>query len=620
MSKAKKKTAAAATQPREFSFRATLLGLFFGFFFAVANGYLALKVGTTVSASIPAAILSMGVFKLFRKNGTILESNIVQTVATVGEGLAAGVTFTIPALILLGETPSIGRIFLLSALGGLLGILLMIPMRRFLIVEEHKTLPYPEGTACAQILKAGESTTESTVLAIWGVAIGALYKVATDIFGFWQEVYTWTGNFLKKNEFSIDGTPALLGVGYIVGPYVSALIFSGSILAWFGIIPLIQVFGLSHLPIYPSTMSIEEMSPAAIWSSYVRYIGAGTLVVGGLLSLFKVFPLLHKTLRLSVKELLTTGLKTPSHVERTDRDIPLSWLLLGTLAIVLILALTPSMPMNLFTIVLLVILSFFFVAVTSVTVGIVGSTSNPVSGMTIMTLLVTCIAFVLLGWTERFYLVSAITMGCVACCAICIAGTTAQDLKTGYLLGATPRAQQIAEIFGLIFPALALGYVVYLLNSAYQIGSSALPAPQASLLYMVATGVISGDLPFTLVGIGVVLGIVMAILRIPILPFALGVYLPFSLSSAMMLGGLVKLYVERKTTDPVVDERGVLFAAGLIGGDACLGLLVALLTILGVPLGFASFALPHTFSLIAYVLLGILFAYLTLKKYRTLSK
>ncbi|MBI3900564.1 MAG: oligopeptide transporter, OPT family, partial [Chlamydiia bacterium] len=510
MAKATQKTLSSLAEPREFTLRATLLGLFFGLFFAVANGYLALKVGTTVSASIPAAILSMGVFKLFRKKGTILESNIVQTMATVGEGLAAGITFTIPALILLGDTPSIGRIFLLSSLGGILGILLMIPMRRFLIVEEHKTLPYPEGTACAQILKAATSTTESTVLAIWGVVIGALYKIATDILSFWEEVYTWTGTLLKRNEFSIDGTPALLGVGYIVGPYVSSLIFAGSLLAWFGIIPLIQVFGLGNFSVYPSTTSVDMMPPAAIWSSYVRYIGAGTLVVGGLLSLFKVFPLLHQTMRLSVKELLTTGLKTSKSVARQDLDIPLPWLLLGSVAIVLILAFTPSMPMNLFTIVLLVVLAFFFVAVTSVTVGIVGSTSNPVSGMTIMTLLITCIAFVLLGWTERVYLISAITMGVVACCAICIAGTTAQDLKTGYLLGATPRSQQIAEIFGIFLPSLALGYVIYLLNSAYQIGSGTLPAPQASLLHMVATGVISGELPYTLVGIGVVLGIVMA--------------------------------------------------------------------------------------------------------------
>lgn len=609
MSKSSKIFSFDKKAPREFSLRAALLGLLFGLFFAVANGYLALKVGTTVSASIPAAILSMGVFRLFCKNSTLLESNIVQTIATVGEGLAAGVTFTIPALILLGETPSIGRIFLLSSLGAILGILLMIPMRRFLIVQEHKTLPYPEGTACAQILQAGSSTSKSASMALWGMITGAIYKIATDLLSLWHEVYSWSGNFLKKTEISIDGTPALLGVGYIVGLRVSALVFAGGLFAWFGIIPLIQVFGLSDTIIYPSKMAIDSMPPSALWSSYVRYIGAGTLVVGGMFSLFKVLPLLKETLALSFKELLTSGFKTPDHVERVDRDIPLPWLILGTLAVVLILALTPSLPMNLFTIVLLVVLSFFFVAVTSVTVGIVGSTSNPVSGMTIMTLLITCIAFVLLGWTDRVYLISAITMGCVACCAICIAGATAQDLKTGFLLKATPKSQQIAEILGVFLPSLALGYVVYLLNSAYTIGSSQLPAPQATLLSMVAQGVISGELPYTLVGIGVVIGLMMMLLQVPILPFALGLYLPFSLSSAMMVGGVVKWFVDRKNSDPLVEERGLLFAAGLIGADAIIGLIVALCTILGIQLGLKEPLLQGHFSLIAYLGLAALFGF-----------
>jgi putative OPT family oligopeptide transporter len=588
---------------KEFTPRAAIVGLIFGFFFAVANGYLALKIGTTVSASIPAAIMSMAILKLLFKKATILENNIVQTIATVGEGLAAGVIFTIPALILLGDTPSIGRIFLLSTLGGVLGILFMIPMRRFLIVEEHKTLPYPEGTACAEILKAGESSIRSAILASYGVIAAAIYKVFSNALFFWREAPSWTFKFFKNSEFSIDATPALLGVGYIIGPRITSLMFTGGALAWWVIIPLIKVFGVGSALIYPSTIPIVEMSSDEIWSDYVRYIGAGTLAFGGMASLVKIVPLLHRTIRVSIKELFS-GFKGRSRIERTDQDISMAWLLLGSLAIILLLWLLPSLPMNLFTIVLLVILAFFFVAVTSITVGLVGSTSNPVSGMTITTLLITCIAFVLLGWTERAYLLSAITMGCVACTAICLAGTTAQDLKTGFLLGATPKSQQLAEIMGAFIPALALGYVVYILNTAYHIGSPAMPAPQATLLSMVAKGVITGGLPYALVGIGIVIGIIMTILQIPVLPFALGVYLPLSLSTATMVGGIVRAYVNRRSTDESTHERGTLLASGLIGGDACVGVVIALLAVVGVLPINADPSLPDWVSLLAFILLG----------------
>jgi len=598
---------------REFTPRATILGIVFGFFFAIANGYLALKIGTTVSASIPAAILSMAILKFFFKNATILENNIVQTIATIGEGLAAGVVFTIPALILLGDTPSIGRIFLLSSLGGILGILFMIPMRRFLIVEEHKVLPYPEGTACAEILKAGEESRGAAVMASWGVLLAAIYKLFSNGLFLWKETYTWTATFFKKTEFSIDATPALLGVGYIIGPRVTSIMFAGGVLAWWVIIPLIKVFGLGNVTIFPSEIAIDEMSAEAIWGSYVRYIGAGTIAVGGLLSLVKLIPLLRKTIQVSIKELFS-GCKREGNIERTDRDISMAWLILGSIAIILILWLVPTLPMNFLTILLLVVLSFFFVGVTSVTVGIVGSTSNPVSGMTIMTILITCLVFVLLGWTERLYLISAITMACVACCAICIAATTAQDLKTGFLLGATPRSQQIAEIFGAFLPALALGYVIFILNSAYTIGSSLLPAPQATLVSMIAKGVISGELPYTLVGIGVFVGLFMTILRIPILPFALGVYLPLSLTTAIMVGGLVRAYVNRKNNNEAMSQQGILFSAGLIGGDACIGIVLALLTVLGIVPPDAPGFLPGIFSFLAYLTLALCLALFARRK------
>lgn len=593
---------------REFSLRATTVGMLFGFFFAIANAYLALKVGTTVSASIPAAIMSMTLLKVLFRNTTILENNIVQTIATMGEGLAAGVVFTIPALILLGDPPSVGRVFLLSSLGGILGILFMIPMRRFLIVAEHKTLPYPEGTACAEILKAGEKNTgSSSMRALWGFCIAAVYKICSNIFFVWQETFSWTATFFKNTQFSLDATPSLMGVGYIIGPKNNAILFAGGVLAWWVIIPLIKVFGIGDAEVYPSVIAINEMGAADIWSSYVRYVGAGALAVGGLLSLIKIAPLLYKTLAATFREIFHKS-SSSSKIKRTDRDIPMVWLILGSVAIILTLWLFPTLPMNFFTIVLLVLLSFFFVAVTSMTVGIVGSTSNPVSGMTITTLLIVCIAFVLLGWTERIYLISAITMGCVACSAICIAGTTAQDLKTGFLLGATPKSQQIAEIIGILLPALALGYVISILNSAYHIGSDAMPAPQATLLAMIAKGVISGGLPYALIGVGIVLGLLMALLNVPILPFALGVYLPLSLTSAMMCGGLARLYADSRAKKTSEGQQCVLFAAGLVGGDACLGIFVAILTVAGVIPTDAPGILPNVVSLIAFGLLGIALA------------
>ncbi len=599
---------------RELTPRPAILRLVFGFFFAIANGYLALKIGLTVSASIPAAILSMAILKLFFRGSTILENNIVQTIATIGEGLAAGVVFTIPALIILGDTPSIGRIFLLSSLGGILGILFMIPMRRFLIVEEHKKLPYPEGTACGEILKAGVEKGQGAMLAAWGVFVGAFYKVCSSALFLWNESYTWTAKFFRNAEFSIEGTPALMGVGYIIGSRISSLMFTGGLLAWWVLIPLIKVFGTGNAEIYPAETPIGTMTSEAIWSSYIRYIGAGTIAVGGLLSLFKIIPLLHKTIHIGIKELFSGALFSRAHLPRTDRDISMAWLILGSIAIILLLWLFPGLPMNFLTIVLLVILAFCFVAVTSITTGLVGSSSNPVSGMTIMTLLITCIIFVLLGWTERLYLISAITMGCVACCAVCIGGTTSQDLKTGFIVGATPRSQQIAEIIGAFIPALSLGYVVYILNAAYHIGSPQMPAPQATLLALIAKGVISGDLPYVLFGIGIMIGVVLAILRIPILPMALGVYLPLSLSTATMVGGLVRAYVDSKNADESTGQRGILLAAGLVGGDACVGILIALLTVAGViPLSKAAM-LPDLFTLGAFLLLAGFLAHFSLRK------
>src|SRR5579872_3259394 len=385
---------AANTKLPEFTFRGVVLGVILGLIFGVGNAYLGLKIGTTVSASIPAAVISMAFLRLFCKKVSILENNLVQTIASVGEGLAAGVIFTVPALFLLGAPPSPSRIFLLSALGGVLGILFMIPMRRYIIVQEHGKLPFPEGTACAEILKSGEGSRSKALMAVTGIIVGGLHKICSSALYLWNEVAGWTINSFQKTVFNIDCTPALLGVGFIIGPRISSLLLAGGAVGWWILIPLIRMFGHGATDaIYPGTVPIAQMTADDIWSNYIRYIGAGTVAIGGILSLFKIAPLIGKTLKIGFGELFQGPGK--GHVQlRTDRDISLRWLILGAVAIILTLWLFPGLPMNFLTICLLIVLGFFFVAVTSLTVGIVGSTCNPVSGMTITTLLIVCLVFV----------------------------------------------------------------------------------------------------------------------------------------------------------------------------------------------------------------------------------
>lgn len=610
---------AAESKMAEFTLRAVILGILLGLIFGVGNAYLGLKVGTTVSASIPAAVLSMAILKTFFNKPTILENNLVQTIASVGEGLAAGIIFTVPALFILGEHISMMRIFLLSSLGGILGVLFMIPMRRYIIVKEHGVLPFPEGTACAEILKSGEEKSgPKAAMAFIGIMTGALYKVCSNAFNLWKESPSWIITRLEKTVFSIDATPALLGVGYIIGPRIASFIFAGGALGWWVLIPLIKMFDISMDTIFPASIPVLQMSAEEVWSNYIRYIGVGTVAIGGLLSLVNIAPAVWKTVHSSIQELFESG--HTAHLPRTDKDISLRWLILGSVAIILTLWLTPGLPMNLVTILLLTILGFFFVAVTSLTVGIVGSTSNPVSGMTITTLLITCLIFVSLGWTERLYLISALTMAIVACVAICMAGTTSQDLKTGFLVGATPRYQQVAEIIGVILPALAISGTMYLLNHAYGLGSSQLPAPQGTMMALIAKGVIEGNIPFTLVSIGVIIGLLLRLLTIPILPFALGLYLPLSLTTPVMIGGVVSAFVKHRTKDKEIFQRGVLTSSGLVAGDACTGVLLALLSVAGWLNPNAKPMLPDIFSLIVFILLALGLGWFTLRPPRSLIK
>ncbi|MBS0648492.1 MAG: oligopeptide transporter, OPT family [Verrucomicrobia bacterium] len=609
---------AAESKMTEFTLRAVILGILLGLVFGVGNAYLGLKVGTTVSASIPAAVISMTILRTFFRKPSILENNLVQTIASVGEGLAAGIIFTVPALFILGEEITITRMFLLAVLGGVLGVLFMIPMRRYIIVKEHGVLPFPEGTACAEILKSGEKSGPKAAMAFTGIITGALYKILSNGLNLWRETPSWTITSFQKTAFSIDVTPALLGVGYIVGPRIAGYLFTGGAMAWWVLIPLIKMFGVSMDNIFPGNMPVVQMSADDVWSNYIRYIGVGAIAVGGLVSLINIVPAVWKTVHSSIKELFEAASTT--RLPRTDKDISLRWLLLGSVAIILTLWLLPGLPMNLMTILLLTILGFFFVAVTSLTVGIVGSTSNPVSGMTITTLLITCLIFVALGWTERLYLIAALTMSIVACVAICMAGTTSQDLKTGYILGATPRSQQIAEMIGAILPALAISGTVYLLHHTYGFGSSQLPAPQGTMMALLAQGVIEKNIPFTLVSIGAIIGLLLRILTIPILPVAVGLYLPLSLSTPVMLGGMVAAFIKHRTKDKEIHERGILSSSGLIAGDACMGVILALLTVAGWLNAEPHPLLPDIWSLIIFIGLALGLGWFTLRPPRRLMK
>lgn len=572
----------ASEHPAEFTLRGVLLGTAIAVIFGAGNAFLGLKVGMTISASIPAAVISMGVLRAF-KGGSVLENNIVQTIGSSGESLAAGVIFTIPALIFLGDTPSSLKIFWISLLGGLLGMLFMIPLRRYLIVQEHGNLPFPEGTACAEILKAGEQGgAKARLVALGGIA-GGLYKFLMSAAHAWVDVPSWPIKALHGTVFSLEATPSLLGVGFIIGPQIAAYMLAGALLGWWVLIPLIKMFGAGlAAPIFPAKIPIAEMGPGQVWSFYVRYIGAGAVAAGGIAGLIKAFPIIWRSLRLGFAEIFS-GAASRGQRERTDDDLPMGLVAGGCAAIILALWLTPGLGLNLVTVALVIFMGFFFVTVASLSTGLVGSSSNPVSGMTITTLLATCLLFVGLGWTGPAHQLAAMMVGAVVCIAICMAGDAAQDLKTGYLLGATPRLQQIAEILGVVLPATVMGGTLFLLHKAYGLGSDKLSAPQATLMSLVVKGVLQGDLPWLLVIIGLVIGSVVELLGIGCLPFAVGLYLPLSLSTPIMAGGIVAWLVAKLARGgaEAANERGVLISSGLVAGDALMGVVIALLVVTG---------------------------------------
>jgi putative OPT family oligopeptide transporter len=563
---------------REFTLRAIILGAIVGIVFGAANAYIGLKVGITVGASIPAAVIAIAISRFWPS--TVLENNMVQTVGSAGESLAAGVIFTIPALIVLGFMPELSRIFVLSVIGGLLGVFFMIPLRKHLIVREHGRLPYPEGTACAEVLVAGDHGGEMVKRVMAGVGIGALYKFVMEGMELWSYKPEWNIRGISGARIGGEITPALLGVGYVIGTRIAGIMLAGGAVGWLVIIPIIKMMGdgLTE-PLYPATTLIHDMTPADIWNNYIRYIGAGAVALGGLVTLIRAIPTMVRSFGSGLRE-VARDREGGAPVRRTSIDLPVKYVLAGALGLAVLAWLLPQIPVNAVGALLIVIFSFFFVTVSSSIVGLVGSTSNPASGMTIGTLLATSLIFLALGWTGSAGMVAAISVGAVVCIAICIASDTSQDLKTGFLVGATPWRQQYGEIIGVLTSALVIGWVVFFLHRVYGIGSEQLPAPQAVLMSMVVRGVLEMSLPWTLVFIGVFIAACIELLGVPSLPFSVGLYLPIRLSTPIMVGGLVRAAAER-ARDPEVRhrmrEKGVLYASGLIAGGGVTGIIVAAL-------------------------------------------
>ncbi len=593
----------------EFTFKAIFLGIILSLFFGIGNAYIGLKVGLTVSASIPAAVISMGILRLFFKKVSILENNLVQTIASAGEALAAGVIFTVPTLYFLGQEISIVRTFLLSVLGGFLGIFFMLPMREHFVVKEHGKLLFPEGTACAEILKAGESDSKKALLAVFGVLVGGLYRFLMGALNLWSEVISWSFKKFQNATISIDTTPALMGVGYIIGPRISSIMISGGILGWWVLMPILKIFGQGGAIIPPAATAISTMSNQDIWSHYIRYIGAGGVTVGGLVSLFRILPGIIRIFKIPLRS--KDQSLQESTTLRTDRDLSKPTIIIGALCALAALWFIPMLGLNFLSIILIAILGFFFVAVTSMTVGLVGSSSNPASGIIIMTLLITLILFMSLGLKSTSYMLMSAVVSSVVSIAICIASDTSQDLKTGFLVGATPRAQQIGMMIGTVSAASVMGITLILLNKAYHFGSPALSAPQATLLSLLAKGLIQGNLPFQLILVGALIGLAVELMGIHALALAIGLYLPLETSVGIFLGGLVSYIVHFKGEESSWSQKGILFASGLVAGDALIGILVALLAVTGIISTTATALLSPIFGLIAVLLLALLLGWVS---------
>ncbi len=594
----------------EFTVTSVLIGVILAVVFGAANAYLGLLVGMTVSASIPAAVISMGIIRIILRRDSILENNLVQTIGSAGESLAAGAIFTLPALFLWAEEgkiefPSIMTIFLIALFGGILGVCFMVPLRQALIVEEHGTLPFPEGTACAEVLLAGEEGGSKAGAVFSGLGIAAVYKFVADGLKLFPSEIGYAFKGYAGSQIGIQVLPSLAGVGFICGPKISSYMLAGGTLSWFVLMPAIALFG-GDATIFPGEAPISSLSPDELWGTYVRYIGAGAVAAGGLISLIKTFPLIVRTFK---QAMASMGKKqTNKNTLRTQQDLPMPVLLILILAIVVLIWLIPTFPVNPIGSLIIVIFGFFFASVSSRMVGLIGSSNNPVSGMAIATIIIATVLLKVTGTDGTTGMIGAIAIGGVICIIAAIAGDTSQDLKTGFIVGATPKKQQIGELIGVVVSAAAIGGVLYLLNEAWGYGTEQIPATQATMMKILVEGIMDANLPWALILIGVFIAVTVEILKIPVMPFAVGMYLPFSLSAGIMAGGIIRYIVDKvKGTDAEKKERadrGVLFTSGLIAGEGIMGIILAVLAVCNVAdVIVLPFSIPQIGSLVIFVVL-----------------
>jgi putative OPT family oligopeptide transporter len=577
----------ATQSPAEFTAKAVVLGILFGLIFGASTVYLGLRAGLTVSASIPIAVLAISVLKKLG-GSTILENNIVQTIGSAGESLAAGVVFTIPALIFLAPYGpayfNYWQITLLAIAGGIMGVLMMVPLRRALIEKEHGVLPYPEGTACADVLVAGERGGALARTVFQGLGIGAFWKALSWIFQIFPTAVGYTvarTGVFPNATLNLDLSPEYMGVGYVIGPRIAGVMFAGGVLSWLVLLPLLSILGnymtVPFPPVPASGLRIDEMSARQLWSAYIRYTGAGAVLAAGLITLARTIPTIVASFRESVKDF---GAGAGGRL-RTQRDMPLTIVLVGSLLLALFLAITPGMPTQGYFVasLLIVVFGFFFVTVSSRITGLIGNSSNPISGMTIATLILTCTIFVAAGMTGDLYAPIALGVGAVVCIAAAIAGATSQDLKTGFLVGATPIRQQVGLVIGVLTASFVIGMTTLYLHRIMVIGSASLPAPQATLMSTIIKGLLSQNLPWGLVLVGVFISVTLELCGIRSLSFAVGSYLPIQTTAPIFVGGLVRWFVERKTGHAEESEisSGTLFSSGLIAGGSLAGILYAAL-------------------------------------------
>lgn len=571
----------SSERPPELTITAIVIGIILAIIFGAANAYLGLLIGMTISASIPAAVISMAIIRGVLRRNSILENNIVQTMTTAGEAVAAGAIFTLPALFLWKADPGLFKITLIVLTGGFLGVLFMIPLRRLLIVKEHDTLPYPEGTACAQVLVAGEEGGSRAKLVFGGLAVGGIFKLIADGFKMFPSEIETKVIGLRGGLLGMDTLPSLLSVGFIIGPRVGALMAAGGVLAWLVLIPTIAFFGQGSAAVAPGSNPISTLDAWGIWDNYIRYIGAGAVATGGLISLVRTLPMLWSSLRSTLQGMRGPRDDKPAELLRTEQDLSQKFTIPAAIVLLLATIFLPQLQTGVIGAIGIALFGFLFVTVASRIVGAIGSSSSPVSGMTIATLLIVTTVYRAFGYTGMNGMVTALTVGAIICVALAIAGDISQDLKTGYLVGATPRAQQIAMLLGILGSGLVIGWVLVLLNDAYGFGSKELPAPKAVLMKLIVEGIMNANMPWDLVFIGVAIAIVIELLGVEALPVAVGIYLPVHTSTPILLGGLIRwgfLKVQKSTADKPEEERierGVLLCSGLIAGESLLGILIA---------------------------------------------